>query len=82
MVRYGDNSLRICKPFTFRHDDGIVVEWFVYMLRCNNGSLYVGETSDIAHRVADHNRGRGFNSNWEPKQAAFAIGEFQQQRGI
>ena len=26
-------------------DDGIVVRlWFVYMLRCSNGSLYVGET--------------------------------------
>ena len=36
-------------------DDGIVVRmWFVYMLRCSNGSLYVGETNDIAQRVADH----------------------------
>lgn len=33
--------------------------WFVYMLRCSNGSLYVGETSDVVQRVADHNRGRG-----------------------
>ena len=41
-------------------DDGIVVcVWFVYILRCSNGSLYVGETDDIGQRLADHNRGRG-----------------------
>jgi len=28
--------------------------WFVYMLRCSNRSLYVGETNDVAQRVADH----------------------------
>jgi putative endonuclease len=33
--------------------------WFVYILRCSNGSLYVGETRDVVHRVLDHNRGRG-----------------------
>ena len=41
-------------------DDGIVVRmWFLYMLRCSNGSPYAGETNDVAQRVADHNRGRG-----------------------
>jgi putative endonuclease len=41
-------------------DDGIVVSvWFVYILRCSNGSLYVGETNNVEQRVADHNRGRG-----------------------
>ena len=31
--------------------------WFVYILRCADDSLYVGETSDIARRVARHNEG-------------------------
>ena len=47
--------------------------WFVYMLRCGNGSLYVGETSDVAQRVADHNRGRGsaYTAKHRPVQLAY-----------
>ena len=32
---------------------------FVYMVRCRDGSLYTGWTTDIAGRVAAHNSGRG-----------------------
>ena len=32
---------------------------FVYMLRCKDGSLYTGWTSDLEHRLAMHNSGRG-----------------------
>jgi len=42
-----------------RHDDGIVVVWFVYIVRCADQSLYVGQTSDVALRVAKHNDGSG-----------------------
>ena len=30
---------------------------FVYILRCADGSLYIGETHDVAQRVAAHNKG-------------------------
>ena len=56
-------------------DDGIVVGmWFVYILRCSDGSLYIGETDDIAQRVADHNRGRGSShtAKYRPVQLAYA----------
>ena len=33
--------------------------WFCYMLRCKDGSLYVGMTNDVAIRVEKHNRGLG-----------------------
>ena len=33
--------------------------WFVYMVRCRDGSLYTGATNDLARRVAVHNRGQG-----------------------
>jgi predicted GIY-YIG superfamily endonuclease len=33
--------------------------WFCYMLRCRDGSLYVGMTNDVAKRVEKHNRGLG-----------------------
>jgi putative endonuclease len=55
-------------------DDGIVVfVWFVYIVRCSNGSLYVGETNDVGHRVADHNRGRGsaHTAKYRPVQLAY-----------
>ncbi len=29
--------------------------WWVYMLRCADGSLYTGITTDAARRVAEHN---------------------------
>ncbi|HKL63020.1 MAG TPA: GIY-YIG nuclease family protein [Woeseiaceae bacterium] len=33
--------------------------WHVYLLRCADGSLYTGITTDLARRVAEHNEGRG-----------------------
>ena len=33
--------------------------WFVYMLRCRDGSLYTGYTDDIERRFAVHQSGKG-----------------------
>ncbi|MFO0702923.1 MAG: GIY-YIG nuclease family protein [Candidatus Andersenbacteria bacterium] len=33
--------------------------YFVYMVRCNDGSLYTGWTVDARTRVAQHNAGTG-----------------------
>ncbi len=33
--------------------------WSVYLLRCADGSLYAGVTTDLARRVRQHNAGRG-----------------------
>ena len=33
--------------------------WFVYMLRCRDGSLYTGVASDVERRFAEHLSGRG-----------------------
>jgi putative endonuclease len=33
--------------------------WQVYLLRCGDGSLYAGATSDLARRVARHATGQG-----------------------
>lgn len=32
---------------------------YVYIVRCADGSLYTGWTTDVARRVAEHNAGRG-----------------------
>jgi putative endonuclease len=33
--------------------------WFVYVVRCGDGSLYTGISNDVEARVAAHNEGRG-----------------------
>lgn len=33
--------------------------WYVYILRCADGTLYTGITNDVAHRLDSHNRGQG-----------------------
>jgi putative endonuclease len=32
--------------------------WFVYLLRCADGTLYTGVTADARRRLAEHNGGR------------------------
>jgi putative endonuclease len=33
--------------------------WYVYIVRCRDGSLYTGSTNDITRRLAAHNAGQG-----------------------
>ena len=33
-------------------------EWAVYMLRCADGTLYTGATSDLPRRLSQHQRGK------------------------
>lgn len=33
--------------------------WYVYLLRCADGSLYCGITNELKARIATHNTGRG-----------------------
>jgi predicted GIY-YIG superfamily endonuclease len=33
--------------------------WFVYLLRCGDGSLYCGITDDILRRLEAHRSGKG-----------------------
>ena len=41
-----------------RHDDAIVVSMaFVYILRCDDGSLYVGRTDNLDERKRAHDAG-------------------------
>ena len=34
-------------------------KWKVYILKCSDGSLYTGITTDLARRVREHNSGNG-----------------------
>lgn len=33
--------------------------WFVYLLRCGDGSLYCGITDDVSRRLEAHTAGKG-----------------------
>ena len=33
--------------------------WYVYLLRCRDGTLYTGCTDDVGRRLAAHQSGRG-----------------------
>lgn len=33
--------------------------WFVYLLRCGDGSLYTGISTDVAERLKRHRAGKG-----------------------
>lgn len=34
-------------------------KWYLYILRCRDGTLYTGITTDVARRFAQHNAGKG-----------------------
>lgn len=33
--------------------------WYLYILRCGDGSLYTGITTDVYRRLAAHRQGKG-----------------------
>ncbi|MFR4201505.1 MAG: GIY-YIG nuclease family protein [Flavonifractor plautii] len=35
------------------------MSWWVYILRCGDGTLYTGTAADVERRLAAHRRGRG-----------------------
>jgi len=34
-----------------------VSDWYLYMVRCDDGSLYTGVSTDVARRFREHQRG-------------------------
>lgn len=49
--------------------------WWVYMLRCADGTLYTGITVDVARRVAEHNGdgpGARYTRGRRPVQLVYA----------
>jgi predicted GIY-YIG superfamily endonuclease len=50
------------------------VPYYLYLLRCADTSLYVGETSDLQSRERDHNEGRGgtYTAKRRPVQIVYA----------
>ena len=47
-----------CSPRAFGYNSRVAT-WYVYMLRCGDGTLYAGATTDIETRLAAHRTGKG-----------------------
>ncbi len=37
----------------------MTAQWFVYIIRCQNGALYTGIATDVPRRLAEHRAGKG-----------------------
>lgn len=52
--------------------------WFVYLLRCADGSFYAGITTDVERRVAEHNTndllGASYTRGRRPVELAYLEG--------
>lgn len=51
--------------------------WFVYILRCADGTLYTGITTDLSRRVIEHNetlRGARYTRPRRPVRLVYAEG--------
>ncbi|MGB3469968.1 MAG: Mov34/MPN/PAD-1 family protein [Erythrobacter sp.] len=48
--------------------------FWTYMLHCNAGVLYTGQTDNLEHRIADHKAGRfaGFSKNYLPVELVWS----------
>ncbi len=43
--------------------------WYVYLVQCDDRSLYAGITTDPARRLEQHNAGRGSKYVWSRRPA-------------
>lgn len=55
--------------------------WWVYVVRCADGSLYTGIARDPASRVATHNAGRGARYTRSRRPVALVFSEPATDRG-
>ena len=47
--------------------------WYLYILRCGDGTLYTGITTDIQRRLEAHRCGKGakYTRGWGPLELAY-----------
>jgi len=48
--------------------------WYVYIVRCRDGTLYTGITTSINRRIEEHNRGKGckYTASRHPVKLAYS----------
>lgn len=61
--------------------DETVRTWSVYLLRCGDGTLYTGVTTDVPRRLAQHNAGKASRYTRSRLPVALVYQEVQPTRG-
>ena len=58
--------------------------WSVYMVRCQDGSLYTGSSNDVEKRVAHHNAGKGakYTAARRPVKLVFCEGLLSKEEAM
>ena len=54
--------------------------YFVYILKCKDGTLYTGITTDLARRLAEHKSGKGAKFTRSRKVGKIVYSEKKQNR--
>ena len=67
-------------PMESQDETKLDKEWFVYILRCADGSLYTGITNDLARRLKQHNAGTASRYTRSRLPVVFAHQETQPSR--
>ena len=49
--------------------------WHVYIIKCRDGKLYTGITTDIDRRIREHNSGQGSNFTRARRPVTLAYSE-------
>ena len=49
------------------------MDWYVYILRCGDGSLYTGISDDVPRRLEAHRSGKGakYTRGWGPLELVY-----------
>lgn len=50
-----------------------VSAWFVYIVRCRDGSYYTGITTDLTRRIAEHNSAAGGAKYTRPRRPVILV---------
>jgi putative endonuclease len=56
--------------------------WYVYILKCRDGSLYTGSTTDMSRRLNEHNSGKGGNYTRMRYPVKLLLTESHQSRSL
>ncbi|MFN3544646.1 MAG: GIY-YIG nuclease family protein [Thiobacillus sp.] len=51
--------------------------WWVYMLRCADGTVYTGITTDVDRRLAEHNGERGAGARYTRSRRPVRLAYFE-----
>ena len=57
-----------------------MLDWHLYLIRCNDGSLYTGITTDVARRFAEHQGNSGTGAKYLRGRGPLAL-VFQRKLG-